>query len=107
MKILVHSDYVEVLTEIDIQTPIPDSLQTIRKARNFLFLGCRFTNQLERSFARQIMKRSSDKHWAIIEGELTRNEEKFLREQNITRIDASLADFTKALAQNDVEAVAA
>jgi SIR2-like domain len=105
--IVSDSDYVEVLTEIDIQTPIPDTVQTIRKARNFLFLGCRFTNQLERSFARQIMKRSSDQHWAIIEGDLTRNEEKFLREQNITRIDASLADFTAALAQADVDAVAA
>jgi SIR2-like domain len=105
--IVSDSDYVEVLTEIDIQTPIPDSVQTIRKGRHFLFLGCRFTNQLERSFARQIMKRSSDRHWALIEGELTRNEEKFLREQNITRIDASLADFTAALAKADIDAVAA
>lgn len=91
--IVSDSDYVEVLTEIDIQTPIPEAVQAIRKGRHFLFLGCRFTNQLERSFARQIMKRSSDKHWAVIDGELTRNEEKFLREQNITRIDASLIGF--------------
>ncbi|MDJ0447658.1 SIR2 family protein [Methylocystis sp. JR02] len=105
--IVSDSDYVEVLTEIDIQTPIPDSVQTIRKGRNFLFLGCRFTNQLERSFARQIMKRSSDTHWALIEGELTRNEEKFLREQNIQRIDAKLADFAAELAQSNLAAVAA
>lgn len=104
--IVSDSDYVEVLTEIDIQTPIPDSVQSIRKGRNFLFLGCRFTNQLERSFARQIMKRSSDRHWAVIEGALTRNEEKFLREQNIVRIDTSLADFAAALAERSL-AVAA
>ena len=91
--IVSDSDYVEVLTEIDIQTPIPEAVQSIRKGRRFLFLGCRFSNQLERSFARQIMKRSSDRHWAVIDGELTRNEEKFLREQNITRIDARLVDF--------------
>lgn len=95
--IVSDSDYVEVLTEIDIQTPIPDTVQSLRKGRSFLFLGCRFSNQLERSFARQIMKRSSDRHWAVIEGELTRNEEKFLRDQNIERIDAPLSLFIDGL----------
>jgi hypothetical protein len=104
--IVSDSDYVEVLTEIDIQTPIPDSVQTIRKGRHFLFLGCRFTNQLERSFARQIMKRSSDKHWAVIDGALTRNEEKFLREQNIQRIESNLADFAATLAESNLAAAA-
>jgi len=91
--IVSDSDYVEVLTEIDIQTPIPETVQAIRQGRSFLFLGCRFSNQLERSFARQIMKRSSDRHWAVIEGELTKNEVRFLAEQNITRIDAPLESF--------------
>jgi len=44
-------------------------------------------------FARQIMKRSSDKHWALLEGELTRNEARFLAEQNIQRIDMPLPEF--------------
>jgi len=89
------SDYVEVLTEIDIQTPIPVEVQTIRKDRNFLFLGCRFNTQLERSFARQVMKRSSDKHWAILPGELTKNELRFLEEQKITRVDMTLEQFVE------------
>jgi hypothetical protein len=72
------SDYVEVLTEIDIQTPIPEKVQQIRTGRNFLFLGCRFMFQLERIFAFQIMKRSSDKHWAVLPDELTKNERRFL-----------------------------
>lgn len=87
--IVSDSDYVEVLTEIDIQTPIPEAVQRIRGTRGFLFVGCRFTNQLERSFARQIMKRSSGPHWALIEGELTKNEQKFLDEQGITRLALS------------------
>jgi hypothetical protein len=87
------SDYVEVLTEIDIQTPIPALVQERRRDRHFLFLGCRFVNQLDRLFARQIMKRSSDKHWALLTGELTRNEARFLEEMNIQRIDLSLAEF--------------
>lgn len=95
--IVSDSDYVEVLTEIDIQTPIPEAVQIIRKGRNFLFLGCRFATQIERSFARQIMKRSSDRHWAVIEGALTKNEVKFLQEQNITRIDAPLGEFVAQL----------
>ncbi len=95
--IISDSDYVEVLTEIDIQTPIPPRVQELRTGANFLFLGCRFTNQLSRTYARQVMKRSSDKHWAVIEGPLTRMEEKFLKEQNITRIDMPLAQFVEWL----------
>jgi hypothetical protein len=91
------TDFVEVLTEIDIQTPIPESVKQLRVGRNFLFLGCRFRNQLERTFARQIMKRSSDKHWAVLPGALTRNEERFLQEQNIQRLDISLQEFVDFL----------
>lgn len=87
------TDFVEVLTEIDIQTPIPPLVQERRTGRHFLFLGCRFNNQLDRLFARQIMKRSSDQHWALLEGELTRNEARFLAEQHIERIDMSLDEF--------------
>ncbi len=85
--IVSDSDYVEILTEIDIQTPIPKIVQQRRVGKNFLFIGCRFAYQLDRIFALQIMKRSSEKHWALIEGELTRNEARFLEEQNITRLD--------------------
>ncbi|MDA8328460.1 MAG: SIR2 family protein [Betaproteobacteria bacterium] len=92
------TDYVEVLTEIDIQTPIPPKVQAIRTGRHFLFLGCRFNDQLQRTFARQIMKRSSDHHWAVLPGELTRNELRFLEEQNIQHINMPLAQFAALLA---------
>ena len=91
------SDYVEVLTEIDIQTPIPAQVQAWRSGRNFLFLGCRFDDQLTRCFARQIMKRSSDQHWAVLPVEPTRMEVRFLEEQNITRIPMPLAEFAPLL----------
>ena len=91
------SDYVEVLTEIDIQTPIPAAVQAWRTGRHFLFLGCRFDDQLTRCFARQIMKRSSDQHWAVLPNEPTRMEARFLQEQNIQRIDLSLATFAPLL----------
>ena len=97
--IISDSDYVEVLTEIDIQTPIPEAVQAMRRGKSFLFLGCRFSSQLERSFARQIMKRSSDQHWAVLPGPLTRNEEKFLRDQNIVRIDMPLDRFVEKLTE--------
>ena len=44
--IISDSDFVEVLTEIDIQTPIPTEVQTLRTGKSFLFLGCRFNDQL-------------------------------------------------------------
>ncbi len=91
------SDYVEVLTEIDIQTPIPVAVQRLRAGRNFLFLGCRFAMQLDRLFARQIMKRSSAKHWAVLPEQPTKNEARFLAEQNIERIDLPLSAFLDEL----------
>jgi hypothetical protein len=91
------SDFVEVLTEIDIQTPIPEAIQKLRAGRHFLFLGCRFASQLDRIFARQIMKRSSAKHWALLPERPTKNEARFLAEQNIERIDLPLRDFAAAL----------
>jgi hypothetical protein len=95
--ILSDSDYVEVLTEIDIQTPIPERVKEIRSGRNFLFLGCRFRTQLERTYARQIMKRSSNRHWAVLPEEPTRNEARFLEEQGIARIDLPLEAFVRQL----------
>ena len=91
------SDFVEVLTEIDIQTPIPEPVQHLRRDRSFLFLGCRFSTQLERLFARQIMKRSSEKHWAVLPEEPTRNEARFLAQYNIERLAMPLQEFVAAL----------
>lgn len=92
------SDYVEVLTEIDIQTPIPAEVQALRSGRHFFFLGCRFDDQLTRSFARQIMKRSSSRHWAVLPDEPTRMEARFLAEQHITRLPMPLDEVAAALA---------
>jgi SIR2-like domain len=92
------TDFVEVLTEIDIQTPIPQPVQNLRAGRHFLFLGCRFALQLDRQFARQIMKRSSERHWAVLPETPTKNEARFLELQKIARIDMPLADFVAALA---------
>jgi hypothetical protein len=91
------SDFVEVLTEIDIQTPMPDAVRKLRVDRHFLFLGCRFATQIDRIFARQIMKHSSTRHWAVIPGELTRNEQRFLAGQGIERLDMPLEDFVARL----------
>jgi hypothetical protein len=93
------TDYVEVLTEIDIQTPIPEPVLDIRRGRHFLFVGCRFANQLERTFARQIMKRSSDKHWAVLHENPTRNEARFLAEQHIERLDIALDELVGLLTE--------
>ncbi|WP_085314697.1 SIR2 family NAD-dependent protein deacylase [Derxia lacustris] len=101
------SDYVEVLTEIDIQTPIPAEVQAIRTGRSFLFIGTRFNDQLPRAFARQIMKRSSDRHWAVLPEAPTRMEQRFMEEQNITRIDMPLDVFAAELAAAIGETAAA
>jgi hypothetical protein len=80
--LLTDADYVEVLTEIDIQTPIPQDIRQRRQGRGFLFLGCRFDEQTLRTFAREILKRSGGKHVAVFDDPetLTRNERRFLTE---------------------------
>jgi hypothetical protein len=81
------ADYVEVLTEIDIQTPIPDAVKNRRTERNFVFIGCRFNDQLLRTYARQITKRSGAMHYVIVEPEkLSRNEIKFFISQGLTPV---------------------
>jgi SIR2-like domain len=91
------SDFVEVLTEIDIQTPIPTLVQQRRAGLGFVFLGCRFNDQLPRAFARQIMKRSRGPHFAVLPDPPTRMEARFLDEQGITRINVPLAEVAAAL----------
>jgi hypothetical protein len=77
--LIADSDYVEVLTEIDIQTPIPEVVRARRERLGFVFLGCRFDDQMLRSYARQIIKRSRGPHRALVEPSgLTRNERRFL-----------------------------
>jgi hypothetical protein len=73
-------------------------VQAPRSGRGFLFLGCRFTGQLSRTFARQIMKRSGGTHRAIVLPDtLTRNEERFLETQGIEPVAAGLTGFVTAL----------
>ena len=100
------SDFVEVLTEIDIQTPIPPAVQARRLGSHFLYVGCRFSSQLERIFAHQISKRSSDTHWAVLPEEPTRNEARFMSQHGIRRIDLELSAFTAALSGTHQEVAA-
>jgi hypothetical protein len=82
--LITDADYVEALTEIDIQTPIPEAVKWRRAGRGFLFLGCRFDDQLLRIYARQISKRSSDTHYAVVDpATLKRNEIRFLDERGV------------------------
>jgi len=92
------ADYVEVLAEIDIQTPIPDVLKVRRTERGFVFIGCRFYDQILRSFARAFMKRSAGPYYAVLPvGELTKNEVKFLASANIIPLDLTLAEASDIL----------
>jgi len=78
------ADYVEVLTEIDIQTPIPDIVKDRRTERSFLFIGCRFHDQLLRTYARQLSKRSVLPQYAVVDPELlSKNERRFFATQGL------------------------
>lgn len=94
------ADFVEVLTEIDVQTPIPDEVKARRASRGFVFIGCRFDNQLARTYARQVSKRSAGPHYALIspdEPALTRNEQQFIETLGITVIAATPDELLRAV----------
>jgi len=95
------SDYVEVLTEIDIQTPIPPAVKERRTGRGFLYLGCRFDDQLLRTYARQVMKRSGGARYMVLGPDvaLTKSETRFIGEQKITVVRATLGTVTAAFTQ--------
>lgn len=95
------ADYVEVLTEIDIQTPIPGIVKQRRIGRSFLFIGCRFDDQLLRIYARQITKRSADVHYAVVEPDaLSRNERSFLLDQGLIPLAVALPRAVEILLAN-------
>ncbi|TAN71200.1 MAG: SIR2 family protein, partial [Magnetospirillum sp.] len=86
------ADYVEVLTDIDIQTPIPQAVKTRRAGRGFVFLGCRFYDQILRTFARQIAKHSGGPRYAVVPDDLTRNEIQFLTIEGIQPLTMPLTE---------------
>jgi len=90
--LITDADYVEVLTDIDIQTPIPDTVKDRRTDRSFLFIGCRFNDQLLRTYARQIIKRSGSDHYVVVEPEvLSKNELRFFIAEGLTPIAMPLS----------------
>jgi len=99
--VISDADFVELLTEIDIQTPIPAEIQNRRQHLGFVFLGCRFSSQTERIFARQIIKRSKGPHFALLTEELSKNESRFLEQENIKPVAMTLEDFMAAVGKKE------
>ncbi len=96
--LVADSDYVEVLTEIDIQSPIPAVVKERRTTRGFFFLGCRFHDQMLRIYAKQITKRSAGGHVAVADvSKLTKNELRFYADMGATVLDLPLARASEIL----------
>jgi hypothetical protein len=99
--VISDADFVELLTEIDIQTPIPAEIQNRRQYLGFVFFGCRFLSQTERIFARQIIKRSKGPHFALLTEELSKNEARFLEQENIKLVSITLEDFMATVGKKE------
>lgn len=96
--LVADSDYVEVLTEIDIQSPIPAVVKDKRTTRGFLFLGCRFHDQMLRIYAKQIAKRSAGGHVAVADpAGLSKNELRFFADFGVTVVNLPLAEVSEIL----------
>lgn len=99
--IISDADYVEVLTEIDIQSPIPEVIQRLRSSLGFVFLGCRFNEQTLRTYARQVTKRSKNQNYYVVDPSAppTRPEQRFFREMNMKVLNYPWSDFFTLLAE--------
>lgn len=97
--LITDADYVEVLTEIDIQTPIPPIVKARRSDCGYLFVGCRFDDQLLRTYPRQLARRSAGPHFVVVEpGVSTKNERGFLSsELGAVAIELSLTELETRL----------
>jgi len=95
--VISDSDFVELLTEIDIQSPIPETVKERRATRGFVFIGCRFDGELGRTFARQITKRAGGPLFAVLPDEPTRNEARFLDVAGIRRLACPLEETIAAM----------
>jgi len=96
--LITDADYVEVLTEIDIQNPIPECVRQRRSELGFLFLGCPFNDQMLRTYARQIQKRSRGPNFAVFErDELTRMERRFAAEIGLDIVICPLQEAVERL----------
>ncbi|WP_245330247.1 MULTISPECIES: SIR2 family protein [unclassified Bradyrhizobium] len=85
-----------------IQTPIPDIIKERRNGWRFLLIGCRFNDQLLRSYARQTTKRSANVHYAIVNPEvLSPNELCFLVEHRLTPLAIGLLRAMEILLANE------
>jgi hypothetical protein len=95
------ADYVEVLTEIDIQSPIPEVVKERRAKLGFVYLGCRFHDQTLRIYAKQIAKRTRGPAFAVVDPAVgaTINEQKFLKELGARVVVAPWADICAELAR--------
>jgi hypothetical protein len=96
--LITDADYVEVLTEIDIQNPIPECVRQRRTELGFVFLGCHFDDQMLRTYGRQIQKRSRGPNYAIFENErLTRMERRFAGELGLDIVICPLQEAVERL----------
>ncbi|HEY6880583.1 MAG TPA: SIR2 family protein [Polyangiales bacterium] len=95
------ADYVEVLTEIDIQSPIPDIVRERREKIGFVYLGCRFHDQMLRNYARQIAKRSMGPRFAIVDPRhgMSRNEQRLFEELDVKVLVCPWADAFQRLVE--------
>jgi len=67
---------------------ISEAVKERRTNRGFFFIGCRFNDQMLRTYARQITKRSNAPCLAVLDAAaLTNNERRFFAASPITLID--------------------
>ncbi len=95
-----EGDFIEAAaSDLNGEASIPEPVQSLGAGRHFLFLGCRFTEESDRAFARRLLRRSPATHWSVLPEAPTPDEARFMAEQNIVRIDLTLERFVAALAE--------
>lgn len=98
------ADYVDYITELMGGFAIPSFVKELRKEKQYLFLGLRFTRDTERMVMSDMIYAAGAPAGFAVLHEPTDKELRFCKKMNVEVIEASMADVAAALAEQKAAA---
>lgn len=97
--VVAASDWEGVAGGLASQAAIPAEVQRRRAGRGFLLAGCRFEAEIDRLVTRAVLARSAGPHFAVLEGEPTAGEARFLADAGVLALPVGIERFVAKLSR--------
>jgi hypothetical protein len=95
--IVSDADFVDWLTEAMGGYALPQKLKEYRKDKSYLFMGVDFSKDTFRMVAHELTYDLGDSYWVNDASELTKSENRFVKNHNTTLIESDLDEFLSSL----------